>query len=296
VVVVRSMADAHRWTQDLRFFGAPVLEFPEREPRLWRGGHHREADAERAVIARRLAAGEPVVVVATPAGLDTSLPAPAEFAARTLRIGAGDRLERELLLEAFEAAGYERVDTVVEVGQWSARGGIIDVFSPIHPSPARLELFGDDVESIRLFDPTSQRSTTGIEELVVLPLVAVPETSEHATRLLDHLPARGPVIVDAPGLLDETSEEAPGRRPLRELLGERPYVELELLTASGADVTLETLSVEPFSGKFDRLVDEVRRWRAEGFTVRLAAADPHRPSTCARSCTTTTSTRRSPGA
>src|SRR5918995_4069543 len=55
VVIVRSLTDAHRWTQDLKFFGAPVLEFPDREPRLWRGGHHREADAERAVIARRLA-------------------------------------------------------------------------------------------------------------------------------------------------------------------------------------------------------------------------------------------------
>src|SRR5437763_1337945 len=91
VVVVRSMTDAHRMTQDLKFFGAPVLEFPEREPRLWRGGHHREADAERAVIARRLAAGEPVIVVATPAGLDTALPAPGEFAARSLRAGAARR-------------------------------------------------------------------------------------------------------------------------------------------------------------------------------------------------------------
>ncbi|HET7341283.1 MAG TPA: hypothetical protein VFL90_07450, partial [Methylomirabilota bacterium] len=98
VVVVRSMADAHRVTQDLRFFGAPALEFPEREPRLWRGGHHREADAERAVIARRLAAGEPVAVAVTPAGLDTPLPSPAQFAGSTLRIGVGDRLERELLL------------------------------------------------------------------------------------------------------------------------------------------------------------------------------------------------------
>src|SRR6185369_14983833 len=152
VIVVRSMADAHRWAQDLKFFGAPVLEFPEREPRLWRGGHHREADAERAVIARRLAAGEPVVVVATPAGLDTTLPAPAEFSARTLRIGVGDRLERELLLEAFETAGYERAETVVEVGQWSVRGGIVDAFVPSYPSPVRLEFFGDDVESIRRFD------------------------------------------------------------------------------------------------------------------------------------------------
>src|SRR5262245_44870382 len=127
LVVARSMADAHRITQDLKFFGAPALEFPEREPRLWRGGHHREADAERAVIARRRAAGEPGSVVATPAGLDTSLPAPREFADHTLRVTAGDRLERELLLGAFERAGYERVDTVVEVGQWSVRGGIVDV-------------------------------------------------------------------------------------------------------------------------------------------------------------------------
>src|SRR5437660_315171 len=121
LVVVAGLAEAHRWTQDLKLFGATALEFPPPEPRLWRGGHHREADAERAVIARRLAAGEPVIVVATPAGLDTPLPAPRQFADRSLRITAGDRLERELLLEAFETAGYERVDTVEEVPRFSGR-------------------------------------------------------------------------------------------------------------------------------------------------------------------------------
>src|SRR2546428_8707961 len=59
LVLVESMTDAHHWTQDLKFFGAPALEFPGREPRLWRGGRQREADAERAVICRRLAAGQP---------------------------------------------------------------------------------------------------------------------------------------------------------------------------------------------------------------------------------------------
>ena len=73
-----------------------------------------------------------------------ALPTPAEFSARTLRIGVGDRLERELLLEAFEAAGYERADTVVEVGQWSVRGGIVDVFVPSHASPVRLEFYRDE--------------------------------------------------------------------------------------------------------------------------------------------------------
>ncbi len=274
VVVVRSMVDAHRWAQDLKFFGAPVLEFPEREPRLWRGGHHREADAERAVIARRLGAGDPVVVVATPAGLDTPLPPPAEFTARTLRIGTGDRLERELLLEAFETAGYERTETVVEVGQWSVRGGIVDVFVPSHPSPVRLEFFGDDVESIRRFDPTTQRSTETLDELLVLPLGA-PADEAGAAYLLDYVPASAPMILDAPALLDETSEEAPGRRPLGVVLGERPRLELELVAGTGAEHALDTQEVPRFTGHFVQLTEALGRWRAEGFTVRLVVADEH---------------------
>src|SRR5581483_705306 len=126
LVVVASLAEARRWAQDLKFFGAAAFEFPEREPRLWKGGHHREADAERALIVRRLTAGEPIAVVATPAALDTPLPAPAEFRDGTLRVTVGDSLDRELLLEALAKAGYERAETVVEVGQWSARGGIVD--------------------------------------------------------------------------------------------------------------------------------------------------------------------------
>src|SRR5262245_23876338 len=275
VVVVRSMADAHRWGQDLKFFGAPVLEFPEREPRLWRGGHHREADAERAVIVRRLAAGEPGVVVVTPAGLDTALPAPADFSARTLRICAGDRLERELLLEAFGKAGYERVDTVVEVGQWSVRGGIVDVFAPSHPSPVRLEFFGDDVESIRRFDPTTQRSTDALDELLLLPLGAPSEDAEGAARLLDYAPADAPAILDAPALLDETSEEAPGRRPLREVLGDRPRLELEIVAGTTAEYVLDTQEVPRFTAHFVQLAEALGRWRAEGFTVRLVASDEH---------------------
>jgi transcription-repair coupling factor (superfamily II helicase) len=279
LVLVRSMPDAHRWTQDLRFFGTPALEFPEREPRLWRGGHHREADAERAVIARRLAAAEPVVVVATPGGLATALPPPADFADRSLRVAAGDRLDRELLLEAFERAGYERVDTVVEVGQWSARGGIVDVFAPTHASPARIELDGDDVESIRLFDPTSQRSVAALDELLLLPLGAADDAEAGAAGLLDYLPPAAPVVVDAPAMLGETEEEAPGRDRLREAIAGRPRLELPLLPsagpADGLEHVLDTLTVDRFSGRFAQLVEALARWRAEGFTVRLVVADEH---------------------
>jgi transcription-repair coupling factor (superfamily II helicase) len=275
LVIVPSLADAHRVAQDLRFFGAPAFEFPEREPRLWKGGHHREADAERATIARRLGAAEPIVVVATPAALDTTLPTPGQFRETTLRLSVGDGLDRELLVEALERAGYERVDTVVEVGQWSVRGGIVDVFSPTHPSPARLEFVGDDIESIRLFDPTTQRSTAALDELVVLPLTTPADSDASAARLLDYVPADALVVLDAPQMLRETSEEAPGRRPLLDALGARPRLELTVLGGEDADLTLETLSVDSYSGKFNRLVDEAQRWRGEGFVVRLVAADAH---------------------
>jgi transcription-repair coupling factor (superfamily II helicase) len=276
LVVVKGLADAHRFTQDLRFFGAPVAEFPEAEPRLWRGGHHREADAERAVICRRLLAGEPLVVVATPAALDVPLPAPAAFTEETLRLNTGDALDRELLMEAFERGGYERVDTVVEIGQWSARGGIVDVFSPTHAAPVRLEFFGDDIESIRLFDPTTQRSQEPIDELVVLPLD--PGPSEPGS-LLDYLPASAAVILDAPEILDADGEESPSRRPLGERLGPRQRVELETIggtasaSAEAREIVLDTRAVEPFTGRFNDLAASLGEWRREGFRVRLVAAD-----------------------
>src|SRR3989442_1257774 len=105
LVLVESMTDAHHWTQDLKFFGAPALEFPGREPRLWRGGRQREADAERAVICRRLAAGEPVVVVVTPEALDAEIVAPGDFASRTLRLAKGGSPDPAPLLQAPERPG-----------------------------------------------------------------------------------------------------------------------------------------------------------------------------------------------
>jgi len=280
LVLVRRMADAHRAAQDLRFFGAPAVEFPEREPRLWRGGRQREAEAERAAVCRRLVAGEPVVVVATASALDAELPSPAEFASRTVRLDVGDRLDRELMLEVLATAGYERVDTVVEVGQWSLRGGIVDVFVPSHASPARIEFCGDDVESIRLFDPSSQRSVDHLAELVVLPLNA-PVDAAGSARLLDYLPPSAPVVVDVPSVLNGGTEEAPTHGSLRDRLAGRQVVEFALVegtsgmprTVGAVQVTLETLEAPQFGGRFGQLAARLAGWRAEGFRVLVVVAD-----------------------
>ncbi len=281
LVLAPSVAEAHQWTQDLAFFGAPAVEFAEREPRLWRGGRRRESDAERAVICRRLLGGEPLVVVATRAALDLALARPADFTAGTLRLSSGDSLDRELLIEALDGAGYERVDTVVEVGQWSVRGGILDVFAPTHANPARLEFFGDEIESIRLFDPTSQRSQRALDEVVLLPLD--PPNAEDsgggagaaAATLLDYVPVAAPVVVAGADVLRERAEEAPELPPLAARLAGRQRLEFELLAgaAGPAAFALETQSVGHYSGRFAQLAEEIGVWRREGFRVRLAAAD-----------------------
>src|SRR3989449_8179611 len=99
-------------------------------------------------------------------------------------------------------------------------GGIVDVFSPAQAAPARLEFFGDEIESIRLFDPTSQRSQATLDELLVLPLHD--EGVDAGGRgLLDYLPPTAAVVVDSPKLLDATDAEAPERPPLAQRIAGR---------------------------------------------------------------------------
>src|SRR6266446_4331685 len=280
LVLVSSLAEAQRWAGDLRFFGGRAVEFPAPEPRLWRG-RHRETDAARALVCHRLLTGEPLAVVATPAALTHPLPDPAAFRAATVRLSVGDRLDRELLLEALERAGYERAHTVVEVGQWSVRGGIVDVFGPADRRPVRIELFGDEIESLRLFDPTSQRSTDSLPEVALLPL----SRAEATDNLLAYLPPRATVVLDQPELLDAPPEDAPAAVPLAGLLADRQRLELGLLSAAApargrgeatrTDLDFGTHSVARFDGQFRQLAGELTRWIGEGTRVRLAASDTH---------------------
>ena len=81
----------------------------------------------------------------------------------------GEELERETLIEKLVKLGYAHVPIVEDRGSFSVRGGILDIFPPDLPKPVRIEFFGDLVETMRSFDPVSQRSLEPIEELVLLP-------------------------------------------------------------------------------------------------------------------------------
>ncbi|MEN8198780.1 MAG: transcription-repair coupling factor [Thermodesulfobacteriota bacterium] len=89
---------------------------------------------------------------------------------------SGEECDREELLKNLTELGYEQVSLVQSVGEYSVRGGILDIFPPafmaggrLHPTPLRLDFFGDNVESLRSFNPMSQRSTSELAEAILLP-------------------------------------------------------------------------------------------------------------------------------
>src|SRR5262249_62091323 len=139
-------------------------------PAQWRGPARAALVAERPWCCHGLLAALAVAVVRTPAALSLPLLPPAEFRERTFALEVAQTIDRETLVGALDRAGYERVDAVAEVGQWSLRGGIVDIFSPGHERPVRAEFLGDDVESLRAFDPTTQRSVEPLDELTIVPL------------------------------------------------------------------------------------------------------------------------------
>jgi transcription-repair coupling factor (superfamily II helicase) len=277
IVAVADESTALRTLDDLRAFAgalgrkAPgeVVAMPVRHTALWQDTGAREEDAGRAGLLGRLLRAEPLWVIVTPRALEAPLPTPAAFRRQVLALAPGDALDREAMLEHLQAAGYERVETVTTVGQWALRGGIVDVFSPAGSLPVRIELIGDDVESLRTFDPTTQRSTGAVATLLVLPmLVGAPADG---ARLRDYLPADAPGAVADPALLTPGAPEADALA----MLGERPRLDCGVLLTGAPDaLRLETRSIEGVRGQFRRLEPALAAWRAEGFRVRFLAPDP----------------------
>ncbi len=130
------------------------------------------------------------VLITTPVGLLKKIESPENIRKRVSHIKVGDRLDRDFLIEWLVESGFERVPAIEEIGQFSARGGIVDVFSFEAEAPYRLEFFDDSIESIREFDILSQMS---VKQLSRIRIVGKNERKIETGSLFDFLP-RGSVI------------------------------------------------------------------------------------------------------
>jgi transcription-repair coupling factor (superfamily II helicase) len=135
---------------------------------------HPEIQEERASALWKIVSGEAAIVV-TPMEAASMRMRGAEFYSGLTRIvRKGETVDIDALIQHLNTVGYTQTDVVDMPGEYASRGGIFDVYPPEADRPLRIEFFGDEVETIRKFDPATQRSATNVDEVVLLPLTETP--------------------------------------------------------------------------------------------------------------------------
>jgi len=177
VILTASDESAERIFNDLHFFhtlmGQPVeglAWFPEWETLPYEAtAPHVALIAHRMTTLHRLLVKPPTILVTSVAAAMHRVIPRSLFEEAVIRFKTGATFERESLITSLLRIGYRRVSVVEIPGEFSIRGGIVDIFSTAYPNPVRVEFLGDQVESMRLFDPATQTSIEKLSEGWVLP-------------------------------------------------------------------------------------------------------------------------------
>ncbi len=192
VIAVHSMQAAYAMSADLTDLmpETDVLVFPEREAMhsdLF--AFSPELSAMRMNTLRALLEKKARVIVTTIRGLRQSIIAKTRLEDALIPVAVGQSIDTHLLAKQLTTLGYERVDRVETTGQFSVRGGLIDIY-PLAGSPIRLELFDVEVDSLRYFDIETQRSLSSVKEVVIWPAREIIATKEQLMMAADRLQER----------------------------------------------------------------------------------------------------------
>ncbi|MEJ2643660.1 MAG: transcription-repair coupling factor [Gammaproteobacteria bacterium] len=187
LVVAPDMQQADRLLEELRFFAAdtamPVLGFPDWETLPYDAfSPHQDIISERIEALYRLPDLSQGILVVPVATVMQRL-APASYLRQTaLMLDVGDRLDLEVMRTRLDAAGYRCVSQVMEHGEFAVRGSLLDLYPMGSPLPYRIDLFDQEVESIRTFDPENQRSLDKVDSIRLLPAREFPLDQNAITR------------------------------------------------------------------------------------------------------------------
>jgi transcription-repair coupling factor (superfamily II helicase) len=196
LVVAPDDAAARRLTPQLQDLLAaadsrPVVRLPSLDADPYRGmPAHPAVAAARVDALQRFVTQPRLVLVTSAAALLTPVPGRETIERWAERIGLADVVDLDQLARRVVAAGYRTADVVSSPGDFARRGGLFDIWPPQEDGPLRVELWGDEVDSIRRFDSASQRTTERIDAFRWLPAREAPITAEQADTLLDQLLGR----------------------------------------------------------------------------------------------------------
>ncbi len=319
VVIVPNDAEVERLTVDARFFFAAleglsdadveraVLPFPSHEVDPYRGlKPHFDIASARARALHGIAAGTTRLLVASAPALLPRLTQPERLMRSALTLTPGQDMSPTTLAETFADAGYTRQDPVDESGEFCVRGGVVDFYPAGAAEPIRLEFVGDTIESIRAYDPATQRSSVALDQAAIAPLQELPgdaEALDRSATVFEYFSNVRPIVfvsepdeVHAHGRklweqvqasYDEALEK--GQRVPRpeELLVDWDTVSawlegataLETLALTDENPGTVHIGCQPaveFSGRVQDWVEEIRRGRERGDTMVLVAHTPGR--------------------
>src|SRR5690606_18494454 len=244
----------------------------------------------------------PAVVVTYPDALFEKVVTRRELDKNTLKVKVGDSLSLDFLNEVLFEYHFKRVDFVTEPGEFSLRGGIVDVFSFSHDKPYRIEFFGDEVDSIRTFDVETQLSTDRVGKIAIIPNVEHKFSLESRESFLKYISpntlifAKDPVLIyervdsffeKARESFENLTKEIQHAEPkdlfvdsdlLREQLRDFPCVELgstsrtKLMQRQGEEIRFHTKPQPVFNKKFDLLIEDLDAKREAGYTNYIFCA------------------------
>ncbi|WP_280553822.1 transcription-repair coupling factor [Halomonas sp. 25-S5] len=206
LVITPDTASAQRLESDLGFYGQlPVLPFPDWETLPYDSfSPHQDIVSARLRTLRRLQDGEHGIVLAAMNTLMQRLPPVEYIAGRVMTLETGHTLDREGFRDALSRAGYRAVETVYEPGEYALRGALIDLFPMGAEAPLRIDLFDDEIDTLRHFAPDTQRSRDRVERVELLPAheyslsrSAIACFREGFETLFDVDPRQCPLYVDA---------------------------------------------------------------------------------------------------
>ena len=205
---------------------------------------------------------EQMIVVTYPSALEEIIPEKGKISGSLLKLVVGEERSYEEIKEILFSSGFERVDFVSEPGQFAVRGALIDIFSYSFNNPFRISFFGDEIESINIFDANTQLSKEKVDYVDIYPDLSSSEDGE-GSMVTDILPEDTLVWLDSSDMYKDKSF-FPELKKFRNI-----YMELPL-SRQDEDAVRFNISPQPvFSKNFELLTEDIRNRIENGFRVRI---------------------------
>ena len=204
-----------------------------------------------------------LVLVSYPSALEEGVPQEDKIRQSVMRLKVGEEISHEEIIQSLFDSGFQRVDFVGEPGQFAIRGAIVDIFSYSYNDPFRISFFGDEIDSINVFDCNTQLSKDKVDEADIYPDIALAEGEESVMRITDMLPAETLVWMDSSDMY-RNKEFFTGLERFR-----RVFLELPLSRQNEDAVKFQIVPQPVFNKNFELLTEEIRKRLEEGYRVRI---------------------------